>query len=257
MHRIFVTFAALAAFFSGMASANPPYRQSVLLGRSSADHLAISDTSQTGLDLSGNFTLEAWVKPTTSISTGQEYVIVSKWSSSVSDKSYLFLYYHNGQRPEIRLATAATATSDDWGAGIAYTLPTNLWSHVAVVFTASTGTAEFFVNASSIGTASGFGHTVNNGGGDFQIGSRQGLGSVAFDGFIDEVRVWNGTRTRQQLWDNFGASLTSPQTGLVGAWSFTCSYSDASGNGNNLTPMNYPLFSTDTPFGCGQVCSCS
>jgi hypothetical protein len=229
-------------------------KQSLLLLRSAGEHVSISDSAQTGLDLTGNFTLEAWLKPTTQIPSGQEYVIISKWSSTVANKSYHFQYYHDGTQTTLRLSTAATSTSDDYGAGVAYVLPTTIWTHVAVVFTASTGTAEFFVNARSIGSAGGYGTTVNNGTGDFQIGIRQGLSSTAFDGYIDEVRVWNVTRTSAQLASAFATISLSPQTGLVGFWRFTCEYIDDSGNGNTLSPVNYPAFAIETPFGCGQWC---
>lgn len=233
-------------------------KQSLLVQRASAEHVAINDSSQTGLDLTGNFTIEAWVKPVTQIPAGQEYVIVSKWSATIADKSYIFAYYHDGQTPQLALSTAATSTSDDENGGVAYTLPTTLWSHVAVVFTASTGTAEFFVNAKSIGSVGGFGQSVNNGTGQFQIGTRQGIASVAFDGYIDEVRVWNVARTAQQIASTYGAIMLGTQSGLVGSWRFTCEYTDDSGNGNTLTPVNYPAFALDTPFGCGQACtSCS
>lgn len=233
-------------------------KQSLLVQRSSAEHVAISDSTQTGLDLTGNFTIEAWVKPVTQIPPGQEYVIVSKWSATIANKSYIFAYYHDGQRPQLALSAAATPTSDDENGGVAYTLPTTLWSHVAIVFTASTGTAEFFVNAKSIGSVGGFGQSINNGAGEFQIGTRQGIASVAFDGFIDEVRVWNVARTAQQIASTYGTVILGTQPGLVGSWRFTCDYTDDSGNGNTLTPVNYPEFASDTPFGCGQACnSCS
>jgi hypothetical protein len=254
-HR-FLLLILVAFLATGPAVAEQ--KQSLLLQRSAGEHVSISDSAQTGLDLAGNFTLEAWVKPTTQIPSGQEYVIISKWSSTVANKSYHFQYYHDGSQTTLRLSTAATSTSDDYGAGVAYVLPTTIWTHVAVVFTASTGTAEFFVDARSIGSAGGYGTTVNNGTGDFQIGIRQGLAATAFDGYIDEVRVWNVARTSAQLASAFATVSLGPQTGLVGHWRFTCEYTDDSGNGNSLSPVNYPAFAADTPFGCGQACiSCS
>ena len=253
MYRRAVLF--LVAYLACSQAISADQKQSLLVQRSSAEHVAINDGAQTGLDLTGSFTIEAWVKPATQIPAGQEYVIVSKWSATVADKSYIFLYYHDGTATSLKLATAATSTSDDVGGGVAYVLPLNIWTHVAVVFTASTGTAEFFVNAKSIGTATGFGQTVNNGTGQFQIGTRQGIASVAFDGYIDEVRVWNVARTAGQLASSHNTIMLGTQSGLVGSWRFTCDYIDDSGNGNTLTPVNYPAFSTDTPFGCGQACT--
>ncbi len=83
---------------AGAAAAGADQKQSLLLLRSGGEHVSISDAAQTGLDLSGNFTLEAWVKPTTQIPSGQEYGIISKWSSAVANKSYYFQYYHDGSQ---------------------------------------------------------------------------------------------------------------------------------------------------------------
>ncbi len=78
-------------------------------------------------------------------------------------------------------------------------LPTTIWSHVAVVFTASTGTAEFFLNAKSIGSAGGYGHTVNNGTGDFQVGTRQGF--LRPPSTATSTKCESGTwRGRQRNW---------------------------------------------------------
>jgi hypothetical protein len=230
-------------------------RQSVLLQRSAAEHLVISDAAQGGLDLTSSFTIEAWVKPSVPIPAGQEYVIVSKWSANVADKSYVFLYYHDGQKPTLRLGTAATSTSDDEGDGVPYSLAPNVWTHVAVVFKASTGTAEFFANGRSVGSINGLGNTVNDGTGSFQVGARNGPGINGFDGWIDEVRVWNIARTSGQIAADYGTIVLGAQTGLVGSWRFACDYLDESGNGNTLAPANQPEFSPDSPFGCGPSCS--
>ncbi len=88
--KLWRLFKLLVIATAGATAAGADQKESLLLLRTAGEHVSISDAAQTGLDLSGNFTLEAWVKPTSQIPSGQEYVIVSKWSSAVANKSYHF-----------------------------------------------------------------------------------------------------------------------------------------------------------------------
>ncbi len=61
-----------------------------------------------------------------------------------------------------------------------------------------------------------------------------GLAKGFFQGQIDEVRIWNYTRTIDEIQANINNSFSSPQPGLVGNWTFNetagDSVYDASGN---------------------------
>jgi hypothetical protein len=221
------------------------------LTRSLGQHGTISDSNQADLSLAASFTIEAWVKPSSVIPPGQEYVLVSKWSPFRSEKSYVFLYYHDGQRTTLGLGTAATATSDDREVYMPYILPVGQWTHVAVVFTSATGSAEFFVNGQSVGSAAGLGATVNDGDGAFQIGTRNGLTATVFDGLMDEIRVWNLARTPAELARDYAKALVGTEQGLVGYWQFECNGSDTTENDNDVSFVNAPPFVADVPFGSG------
>lgn len=55
--------------------------------------------------------------------------------------------------------------------------------------------------------------------GDLMIGGFPG--KYAFDGFIDEVRLWDEARTEEQLKENLNKPFTEPITpGLLGQWTF-------------------------------------
>ena len=84
----------------------------------------------------------------------------------------------------------------------------------------------------------------------FEIGHYQELDSEgdSFDGLMDDVRVWNVARTAEEIADNMHKELTGTEPGLVGYWRLNGDFADASGNGNDLTPVNGPGFSNDVPF---------
>ena len=58
-------------------------------------------------------------------------------------------------------------------------------------------------------------------------------------GEIDEVRVWKGVRTQQQVAENMNSSVPAPQSTLAAYWPInpggTTTLEDASGNGNDIT----------------------
>ena len=54
-----------------------------------------------------------------------------------------------------------------------------------------------------------------------------------FDGFIDDVRLWNVARTREQIANAMNCSLTGHEKGLVAYWPFDdSSLTDVTGNGH-------------------------
>ncbi len=221
---------------------------SIRIERDREQYLTIADSDQHGLDVQFDFAIEAWVKPESEIPPGEEYVIASKWSFFVSEKAYLFLYYHNGVSPGLAVSLAADSTSDGKDAHVPYTLPVGEWHHVAMVFKSQEGRVSFFVDGEFIGSADGFERTINNGRSPFQIGTRQGLALTAFDGLIDDVQVWNIARTPMEILRDYQTELSGDESGLVGYWQLNGNFIDAGSNHNDLIPMGGPVFSDDVPF---------
>lgn len=224
---------------------------SVDLERSSSQYLSITDGSQTGLDLAGDFTIEAWVKVESSPAASEEYTIAGKYNNNgVNERAYLFNYQRNGADSNDQLR--AIVSSDGSSASIMQInqpLSTSTWHHVAVVYAAASGVATFYVDGSSAGTASGGPSSIHNSTADFQIGGFQsGGGSPYFDGLIDDVRVWNIARTATQISDDMSREINGNETGLVGYWKLNNSLADSSANGNTLSNNGGATHSTDTAF---------
>ena len=117
------------------------------LEKGSSQYAYITDVSQTGLDVTGDFTIEAWIKlesqPTGDI-TGGAFTIASKWSySGIAFRSYSLSYISaTGYKLKLQIYTGSTTitfTSTDFGE-----LPLDEWIHIAVTFTS--GTAKFYFN---------------------------------------------------------------------------------------------------------------
>jgi len=138
------------------------------------------------------------------------------------------------------------------------------WNHAMVTVSdlSGTPTAELFLNGVSVDTDTGTtaGTPRTNWDTNLRIG-RPGADSRYFDGFIDDVRIYNYARTPEQIRTDYNAGLAvkfggSPNRdinrGLVGYWNFEegagQTTNDQTDEGNNGTLGATTTASSDDPF---------
>jgi pimeloyl-ACP methyl ester carboxylesterase len=241
-----IVCAAIVVFTAqlGIRFAEALNTHSVDFERNSTQSFSAPDTSS--LDISGTISIEAWIK-LESAPTGTNYGIVSKGTGT--DDAYSFrirdigggqnqlnFAYHNG----------SNFTERSWDINI----PVETWTHVATVVSPSTQSIRLYVNGiENTGSADGTGTSIKNSAGSLHIGNDLFGQNRHFDGIIDEVRVWNVARTASEIVENMDNELVGDEAGLVGYWTFNgSSLEDATANNNDLTAVNGPTFSSDTPF---------
>lgn len=219
---------------------------SVVFRSDRSQALYISDSDQTNLDITGDITIEAWVKFK---STSAYHAIVSKWDDGISNGvSYYFRISHTTGR----MTWLFRSGGSNYQLEVDKSFETDVWYHIAVVYDSSTGTAEFFVDGESVGTASdASAGAIDDGSGNFAIGAIRTLGSPNsknyLDGYLDEVRVWNVKRTAKQIKCNRFIRVEPDIEGLVGQWSFQGNFYDSTENNNDLTKIGSPSFVADSP----------
>lgn len=94
------------------------------------DNVIIQDSNS--LDVSANFTIEAWVNPTSF--SGQNYFI-SKYDTDGFNRGYIVGFGHVGNPDELVVVLDETGDLSNnltWGTGIAF--DTNTWYHIAVTY---------------------------------------------------------------------------------------------------------------------------
>ncbi len=99
---------------------------------------------------------------------------------------------------------------------------------------------------------------------DFNIGNRFN-DEEALNGVLDEVKVWNATKSEQEIQESMNAVLVGDETELAGYWQFdettgsTASDSSPNGNDGTLTDMaTETAWSTSTaPVGDASIFSIS
>lgn len=219
------------------------------LERDSTQFAYCTDTAP--LSITGNLTIEAWIKPeSVPGGTSTTYSIAGKYDNATPGRSYHFGYQTDGGGVlSFQFAVSNDGTNVEY-LRKAYTLTAGTWYHVAVVFTAATSTAEFFVGGSSVGTATGTYTAIHNNASLFMIGGLQNGATTAtetFDGLIDEVKVWNTIRTGAQILAD-STSDSVADTSLVGYWKLNNDYADATTNAATLTASGSPVFSSTVQF---------
>lgn len=164
-----------------------------------------ADFPESGITGGNDLTIQAWIKP--NIVSGDQ-AIASKWLGTDDNRMYLFALDGN----ELRFFISSDGANNTNKTTSTINLEVGIWVHVAVVYDASAGTADFYLNGSFLEQETGFFNTIADKAPDFQIGS-QHIGSWFFNGGIHNVALFDDKRTAAEIL----ASATDPDEDLSGA----------------------------------------
>lgn len=228
------------------------------LERSSNQQAAAADSAS--LSITGNITIEGWVKLESTPASGAVWGLFTKDDLN-TQRSYAVDLYNNAGSQKIRMFmsqnTAGTIFTE---ITFTYALPTATWVHVAIVTTIANATAtrsELFIDGVSQGngsgaTAGGGASSISNGTASFVIGNYNAAFGNYYDGKVSLVRIWNTVRTSTEISNNMCNVFGTSTSGMAAEWSLDNVYTDASGNGNTLSPSGSPVFSVDTSSTCAS-----
>lgn len=169
---------------------------SVNLPGSSGDYVNVPNSSS--LQLTGSFTLAAWIYPTAVGPGGNQQGILEKWGGASQGGCFLRLNSSNRVSLAIFPATGSLV-----GVGSSGSISPNGWHYVAGTFDSSTGTMAIYIDGNPDGTLSGApspGASTS----DLRIGDD--YGSNLFTGNIDEPRIYSTALSQTQI-----QALMNPQ----------------------------------------------
>ena len=158
------------------------------------DYVSVADS--TSLDITTGLTIEAWVHTDVSISGSTQMQIVDKGEHS-SSSAYMLMIY-NGDlygRVNKNNATACIYTS----------YPNDgEWHHVAYTF--KSGEQELYIDGSNVVSNTGSA-TITLNSYPLLIGRGVNRPQYCWNGEIDEVRIWDGALTTEQIEDSFNYGI--------------------------------------------------
>ena len=148
------------------------------------------------LDLGVNFTIAAWVKPTTV--SGWRPVLIKE--NSGGTEAYLF--YSN---PSSQGAYFTDSASHEWSVAPSGNVSTSAWSHVVMV---RSGTSlSYWVNGVSVGSASVSSLPVTTSSGILAIGGHTFWNGEWYSGLMDDVRIYASALSSAQIQQAMSSGL--------------------------------------------------
>jgi len=232
---------------------------SSILAQNALGFDGIDDRVECGNDasvqLSGSaITLEAWIYPTSWTSQVWQGNIINKENNS-PDYGYMLrcgaggqLNFNLGGGSWNELSTAAN------------TLSLNTWQHVAGTYDGAM--IRLYVNGIPVDSQS-VSVSFSSGLRELTIGNWAIDNSRAFAGKIDEVRVWNVTRSRSEIFNNMNNEFCTAPTGLVAYYQLNegvagqsnsgiTTAPDLSANANSGSLQNFALSSSVSNWALGS-----
>jgi hypothetical protein len=181
-----------------------------------------------------SLTIEAWIKPTTQ----KTHSIVKRFQTSGTVGYELFLA--NNASPN-RYVSFRLNNSNRVNSSTNYPID-GTWMHVAATYDYSTKEMKMYVNGVQEGGAVTGPTSIESTTNPLTIGSELSDFSKAFQGCIDEVRVWNVVRSDVDIKANMTKKLVGNESGLVGYWRFDetsgTAMNDETSNNNDGTMIN-------------------
>ncbi len=194
--------AAAEAAFEDYCYRNSTYALS-LSGKTS--YVDVQSTK--GLDLKTDACFEAWIYPTGPGDAGNGGIILNK------DHAYEIDRQPGGM---IRFALAYAGKPSWAWVPTGLLAPQDVWTHVAISFNSSDGQITATVNGQSPKRFKREG-ALRASANKLWIGARPTI-SHNFQGFIEEVRVWNVARSVAEVQAGMFQRMTGAEDGLVGLW---------------------------------------
>lgn len=152
---------------------------------------------------------------------------------------------------QARLGISSTGLNSEFLVQAIPTPSLTMWNaRLSIAWSASTSTAQFYLNGNLFGTSVGTLTAIHDNTSLLYIGANKGASAVQnfFNGLIDDVRIWNNVQTATQIITNNLIELTGSEAGLACYYKFDNSASDSTSNANTLTLAASPTYSVSVPF---------
>ena len=248
LHYAVLVFAC--CFFFSLVKAQP-FENSILLNGNS-DYVTVPDNNS--LDHSDSISVEVWINP---CKVSNDNFIVSKVWCSGSQAAY-YLNVKDGRLVWLWDNDGYCGNTPSIYQSVNPIILLNQWQHVAVVHT-TTG-VSLYHNGSIVNAilASGSFGTINNSSESFRIGNYKSISGALvgyFNGFIDDLRIWNYDLSAAEIQSRMNNELSGNEFGLMAYYNMNltgagqgialpniAASTGATNNGTTVGTANSPIF---------------
>ena len=184
------------------------------------DYVEIADSESLNA-INSQVTMEAWIKATAF--ANQWMPIIYKGDERIdnlcSNRSYTLWLRNNGR---LLLASVPSDQNQMQLLSPIGLLALDTWYHVSGIIDAKSGVMKILLNGAEVASQD-FGKDIHVSTLPLRIGwtNEEGWqGLFPFAGQIDDVRIWNIARTKEEIRATMHTSLSGKEPGLVGYWRF-------------------------------------
>ena len=189
------------------------WNQAASFSGTNSSYIAVKNS--TSLNITGSFSLEAWINPSENLGTNQ--TIIAKGS---------------GLAYSIRLTSTGKILIATNGASriVSKTIvPKNTWTHIAGTFTSTANNFFIYINGVADTGALVVGAVPTSSTDSLYIGNASN--STPFKGYIDEVRIWNKLLSSTEVFTNYASSLGAGG-GIYSSLIMSITFQDVSDSGS-------------------------
>ncbi len=207
------------------------------------------------LQLTGNLTVEAWIKAATWKPNSWQGSLINKEDWTTFSYGYSLRCGNNGQLSFNLGSNPGSWTEIQSSSGA---MVTGQWYHVAATYDGTT--MKLYLNGNLVASNPKTG-SIGNSTTSLYLGNCQLDLARGFDGKMDEVRIWNVARTQSQIQSNKNKTVSTTSSGLVGYYMLdegtgtklvnkkTNTYAGDLANGPTwLVPSNAPIGSVKSAY---------
>lgn len=218
--------------------------------------LSIDASSQRGLDLVGDFTIEMWVRLSSLPSESNVFPLVGKHDRVTSTGGYEF-YINTSNQLVVEYGdddsklTMATSIFSFEKADVGE------WHHIAVVAETKNVNVCFYVDGEKQKSFMQLDDAKSIQTNIFPLLIGASLQNEYienyFDGAINDLRIWSVARNVEEINENMKKQLDGNEKDLQAYWKFNEDVLDQTENKNTLLKINDPKFIDEVPFGAPQI----
>ncbi|MBD3304338.1 hypothetical protein GF343_04270, partial [Candidatus Woesearchaeota archaeon] len=208
------------------------------------DNITIADDAV--LNLTSDFSLEAWVNPSSLSNTS--YILDKGQSSGAPPGTNYGLYISNTKKIAFRVSASGIGSSSPVFS--LSNVSVNKWTHIAAVYESSSNNLSVYINGSL--DNSGIRSAAPAFAVPLMIGVA-GTGSSHFNGTIDEVRIHNRSLTPRQIKAHYNAgspdyqTIVSQELSANDTWSAELTPNDRTQDGETKRSNNLTIVYPDCP----------
>jgi len=186
---------------------------------SSMDYVEAADS--TALDVTGDLSLEAWVK-SNATAYAENAGIISKWRNMVGNPNQrAYELYVNKTDNAIGFAVSPDGTyPSSWSLRSHASISLDAWHHVVATFSPSQAMRIYINGVLDSEIVSGVPSAIFNSPAPLWLGTQYDLTlpSIYFNGSIDEVRVWNRSLSASEVRQHYYSNIAKYSPAI---WVFT------------------------------------